>query len=108
MTPVQFHGMTDSALDRALFVLFLAFSYSIFKLSRVYFVYALAVGLIPALASQLLSYDRNMIVCFPLFISMAIALKTNLKSIVLWLIVVSMGAIQLYLSVRYVRFEWAG
>ncbi len=73
------------------------------------FWWMLAVGIIPALSNQLLSYTRFLAVCFPVFLGVAYELQHGVRSrwmtrVVLWISIVLQGIALL----RYLRFEWVG
>lgn len=107
--PVRLHGMTDSAIDRGLFVLVLAALFLVFRLSKVDFAYALPVGVVPAMSSWFFSYNRNMMMCFPVFIALALLLmKGSARRAVFWCLIVLMFGIQLWFLKRHLDFYWAG
>lgn len=104
--PLQLHGMLDSALDRGLFLVLLACLYPIWRMNKVYFVYACFVGLVPAASSWFLSYTRNVMICFPLFIIAARLLDRRDGGFLLWYAVVLSGAFQIWFLLRYINFVW--
>jgi hypothetical protein len=105
--PLQVHGMVDSAVDRGLFLLLLACLYPIWKLNKVYFVYACFIGLVPAASSWFLSYTRNVMMCFPLFIVVALLLQRRHHGLVLWSVVTLSAAFQIWFLWRHINFAWA-
>jgi hypothetical protein len=105
--PLQLHGMVDSALDRGLFLLLVACLYPIWKLNKVYFVYACLIGLVPAASSWFLSYTRNVMMCFPIFIVLAQLLGGRGKGFLLWHVVALSGAFQIWFLLRHINFVWA-
>ncbi|HLZ16625.1 MAG TPA: hypothetical protein VKQ08_06275 [Cyclobacteriaceae bacterium] len=106
--PLELHGMTDSVIDRGLFMLLLPCLYLIFKLNRAYFAYSVPVGLVPAMSSWFFSYNRNLMMCFPLFIVLADILKDRKMRFAFWYLVLLMGTIQVWFWWRHVNFQWAG
>jgi hypothetical protein len=104
--PLSLHGMLDSGLDRGLFLLLLACLYPIWKLNKVYFVYACFVGLVPAASSWFLSYTRNILMCFPLFLVLARSLERKDNGFLLWYVVALLGAVQVWFLLRHVNFVW--
>ncbi len=104
--PVRLHGMLDSALDRGLFLLLVACLYPIWKLNKVYFVYACLVGLVPAASSWFLSYSRNVMMCFPLFIVLGGFLGRKEERFLLWYVVALSGAFQIWFLLRHINFVW--
>ncbi len=105
--PLQWHGMVDSALDRGMFLLLVACLYPIWRLNKVYFVYACFVGLVPAASSWFLSYTRNVMMCFPIFVVLAEWLTGKDRRSWLWSVVALSAGCQAWLLWRYLNFEWA-
>jgi Gpi18-like mannosyltransferase len=107
--PVQLHGMTNSAIDRGLFLLVLAALLLVFKQNKVDFCYAALVGIVPAMSSWFFSYNRNMMMCFPVFIGLTLFLtKTRLRQVIFWCLVTLLLTIQIWFLGRHVDFRWAG
>lgn len=106
--PLQLHGMLDSAVDRGLFLLLVACLYPLWRLNKVYFVYAAFVGLVPAASSWFFSYTRNVMMAFPLFIVLALWLKDRDHGFLLRCVAALMGAFQLWFLLRHINFVWAG
>jgi hypothetical protein len=102
------HGFGDSALDRALFVLLLAALPLIARLGPAYLVYALAVGVMPAPANSFTSFNRYLLVVFPLFVALGVFFESERRRA--W--GAALGAVffglQIMLLVRHVNFLWAG
>ncbi|KAF0132725.1 MAG: hypothetical protein FD145_1580 [Candidatus Saganbacteria bacterium] len=70
------HGYTNSIIDRFFFLFFLIllfFSYK--KIDKTLFCYMLAIGLVPALAGNFMSYTRYLLEVFPIFIVMSLLMK---------------------------------
>ncbi len=104
--PLSLHGMQDSAIDRGLFLLLIGSLYRIYRLNPVYFVYACLVGVIPALSSWFLSYTRNLMMCFPLFILYGTILAGPERRPWLWAVLTLMAAVQVWFLLRYINFNW--
>lgn len=104
--PLRFHGMLDSAIDRGLFVLLLGSLYPIYRLNPVYFVYAGFIGVVPGLSSWFLSYTRNVMMCFPLFILFGELLKGKERRFWLRYIVAVMATVQIWFLLRHINFIW--
>ncbi len=101
-------GMTDSALDRIFFLLFLALLWPIYRLNKVWFWYVLPAGLVPALSSWFMSYRRYIMVLFPMFVVLAVALRRTKSRWLFWYYVVLLAAIQAWAVKQFVSFKWAG
>jgi hypothetical protein len=66
---LQLHGYTDSALDRAAFILCLPLLVGVALTQRPsLFAYAAVAMLVPALSGNFMSYLRHLLVVFPMFI----------------------------------------
>ncbi|HEV2208864.1 MAG TPA: hypothetical protein VG167_08815 [Verrucomicrobiae bacterium] len=104
--PLQLHGMLNSAIDRGLFLILLGSLYPIYRLNRVYLPYALFIGVVPALSSWFLSYTRNVMMCFPLFILFGVMLSGRQRRFALVYVLLVMGTIQVWFLLRHVNFIW--
>ena len=104
----SFHGSMDSILDRGFFVLFLVSLYGIWRLNKVYFLYALFAGAVPALSTWFFSYSRNIAMCFPLFILLAHFLQPKERRWAFWYYVLLLAGLQFFFLVQYLNFRWAG
>ena len=80
----SFHAMLDSVINRLVFVVFLATLPGIWRLNRTYFVYSLAIGLVPAMSSWFISYARHIELCFPAFIYLAVWFEKAGNRWLLW------------------------
>ncbi len=101
-------GMVDSALDRGMFLLFIAVLPLVYRLNRTWFWYALPTGLVPALTSYFMSYRRYLIVCFPVFVVLAQLLARAKSRWLFWYYIVVLGALQVWAVTRFVSYRWAG
>jgi hypothetical protein len=101
-------GMTDSAVDRGCFFLFLVLLPFIFRGNRTWFWYTLPTGLIPALTSYFMSYRRYVMVCFPMFVISALILTKNGRRWYFWCCVVLLAVVQILAVLRFVNADWAG
>ncbi|KAF0181120.1 MAG: hypothetical protein FD161_426 [Limisphaerales bacterium] len=108
LSPLELHGMLNSALDRGMFIFFIASLYLMFKHNRALFVYGLVIGLVPALAATFMSYSRNVLMCFPMIFVIALFLKDEAMAEIRWFVIAILLAIQACLLVRYIHFGWAG
>lgn len=102
------HGMWDSPIDRAFFILFLACLPAIWRLNKMYFLYALCVGLFPAMSNWFFSYTRLLVVCFPLFIVLSKKLSGLKNRLALTCVFLAFGIVQVLFIIRHINFEWAG
>jgi hypothetical protein len=103
------HGMVNSPLDRALFVLFLCALPALWRADRTYFFYSLGAGLLPAMTNWFLSYTRFFTLCVPVFVVWALQLEASRPRRGALLALAGLSwAVQLVLLVRHVTFRWAG
>jgi len=104
--PVRLHGMVDSAIDRAAFVALLASLYWTYKLDRRYFAYSCLAGVVPAVSSCLLSYTRNLMMCFPLFIVGGSWFARPGRGFSLWFTILILATLQVWFLLRHINFVW--
>jgi hypothetical protein len=111
----SFHSFLDSALDRLSFAWFLLACVGLARRYREQadlLVYALAMGFLPAITGQFMSFSRYVDVIFPVFTSAAIALAAHRRSptlrIGLGVAAVCLVVTQVILAVRYINYYWAG
>ncbi len=104
----ELHGMTNSLIDRLLFISFIASLPAIYCLNKAYFFYALPAGLIPAMSNWFMSYNRFFILCFPVVVVWAIRLKVEKNRVLLYYVCGVMAIIQICFLIRHVNFYWAG
>ncbi|MEI6093650.1 MAG: hypothetical protein WCQ47_08260, partial [bacterium] len=97
------HGCTNSFTDRAFFVFYLVSLYYIYrKTNKTFFVYALFLGMVPALSDHFMSYTRYLLPLFPMFIAFSIVLKNKVFN----LIIVLFFSIQIIFAVRHCLSYW--
>jgi hypothetical protein len=104
----RLHGYTDSAIDRALFLLLLVYLPAIWRADRRYFVYALGIGVVPALSNLFLSYSRFVILCFPLYVVMAQQMSDAKRRPLFFYTIAVAGILQAMLLIRHINYYWAG
>ncbi|MEI6092743.1 MAG: hypothetical protein WCQ47_03570 [bacterium] len=100
---LSLHGFTNSIIDRTFFIFYLVSLYFIYrKTDKTFFVYALFLGLIPALSDHFTAYTRYLLPLFPMFIVFSIVLKNKVFN----LIVVLLFSIQIIFAVRHCLNYW--
>lgn len=103
------HGLTDSPIDRVFFVLFVVSLPRVWRMSRVWFFYALGLGLVPAITAEFASYTRFLAVCFPVFAAFAaMSRHRRIPATVFAGSIALLWLVQLALLLRHVTFRWAG
>jgi Gpi18-like mannosyltransferase len=79
-----FNGYTTSILNRIFFGFYLLLLFFLYKyLDKTLFVYSLALGLIPALTGDFMSYIRYLFVVFPIFIVLSLKFQKNAYFIII-------------------------
>lgn len=85
------HEYTTSIIDRFFFVGFLIGLSWVYKhMDRVFFYYALVMGLVPALLGNFMAYTRYLIIVFPLFIILALVFKKHSSYAIIPLFMIQM------------------
>ena len=102
------YGAKNSIFDRSFFLLFLVSLYWIWKLDRLFFLWSLLAGLVPALSNCFFSYTRYILCVFPIFILAGIIVSTSRRSWIFWYYCILMMALQCLLMVRFLNHLWAG
>lgn len=106
-SPVRFsHTIINSVIDRLWFVWFVLALYFTWKINSIYFVYALFMGLVPAMTSSFMSYTRYIAIVFPLFLATAKMFSNIQRDYWLWLAVAVLFSIQIIFLIRHVNFLW--
>ena len=106
LNPTSWHGYRASMLDRCLFMVFASSLIVVWRLGGVWFVAALAFGLLPAVLSSFTSYTRYMMMAYPMFVAMALLTSETPK--VRWAVLGVLGVLQVVLLGRYLNWYWAG
>jgi hypothetical protein len=82
----------------------------IWRLDKAWFLWAVLLGVVPALGGAFVSYTRFASVVFPLFVAMAAFLNKpgQVFRCLFWIIMCSFGVLQVILTWRFVNYRWAG
>lgn len=99
------HDFLHSFIDRFVFVVFLLTLFWVARLDLGYYVYALLVGLVPALSNSLMSFTRFSTLVFPLFIVWGLAMKRGWW--ILFVLLLFFG-LQVMFLLLHVSGGWAG
>jgi hypothetical protein len=102
------HAYRNGFLDRAMFAWFLVCLPALWKLDRVWFFYALSLGLVPALAAHFTSYVRYSMALLPLFVVTATFLASEERRPWRLPVLLGLAGLQILLAVRHINFIWAG
>jgi hypothetical protein len=108
--PTTLHEFYGSLLDRCCFVLLAYNLLIIWRLDRMWFLWALFLGVVPAMSGMFVSYTRFTSMVFPLFVAIATLLNkpSLLSRCLIGLIISSLALLQIVLVWRFINFSWAG
>jgi len=98
------HDFLHSPLDRCVFVAFCCSGVWIFRLGLTQYVYAVFLGLVPALSNSLMSYTRFTCLVFPLFL----VWSQRLRGAVLDAVLLLFFGVQVLLYLAHLSNHWAG
>ncbi len=107
-TPTAWHAFTGSLLDRCAFLFVLMWLPLIWRLDKVWFLWALALGVFPAVSGTFCSFTRFASAVFPVFAAMAAWLGTPDRRFMRWLALAAFAALHLVLAWRFLTYRWAG
>jgi hypothetical protein len=110
LTPTHFHEFAGSALDRCWFILLIYSLPIIWWVDKSWLLWALFLGIVPAMSGMFVSYTRFASVVFPLFVAMAVFLNKpgRLFKGLRFVAVATFAALQIILVWRFVNYRWAG
>lgn len=104
-----FHEITGSGLDRVIFLVLFYSLFLIWKLGKNMMVWALVLGIIPALSGDLASFTRFCSVVFPLYIGLAVYFNEGAEK--KWQFISFLSVCLVLHGVllwRFVNYSWAG
>jgi len=101
-------GMRDALLDRLFFLLLLILLPFVWKLNRTWFFYTLLVGVVPALTNWFMSYRRYIMVCFPIFVVLALQMQKSRHKGVYWYYIALLVLLQIATIILAVNYRWFG
>lgn len=101
---LQFHGFTDSIIDRLFFGFYVFMLYWVYrKTDLTLTVYSIIIGIIPALSGTFMSYSRYTLVVFPIFIALALISGRHYRFIALLF-----ASIQVVFAISHTLNHWVG
>ena len=106
--PTVWHGFTGSLLDRCTFVLVLYCLPVIWRLDRTWFVWALVLGVVPAMSGMFTSFTRFASMAFPVYVALAVWLANPGRRHLRLVVLTSLVAMHFFLLWRFIFFQWAG
>lgn len=101
---LQFHGFTDSIIDRVFFGFYLLMLYFIYRKTDLTLTcYSLVIGMIPALSGSFMSYSRYTLIVFPIFIALALVSGRHYR-----VIAILFATAQTVFAIRHTLNHWMG
>ncbi len=107
-SPTAWHAFTGSLLDRCVFLFAVVWLPLVWRLDKTWFLWALALGVFPAVSGTFCSFTRFASMVFPVFIAMAVWLATRDRRLLRWLVLTAFVALHLVLVWRFLNYRWAG
>ncbi len=102
---LAFHGITDSFVDRLVFLGSMLLFGKIWKnQNKEYFLFAITAILVQALMGMFMAYSRYFLIAFPVFIEIALLFKKNRYLVCILLITFSI--LQIYFITEYSTGSW--
>jgi hypothetical protein len=107
-SPWTWHGFRGSVLDRCMFMVLLYCLPMIWKLDKGWFIWALVLGVVPAMTGTFTSFTRFASVVFPMFVALAVVTSRERLRWPRYGLLVAFGVLHVVLVWRFVNFRWAG
>jgi hypothetical protein len=109
-TPTYWHAFSGSLLDRSAFVLLLYCLRPIWRLDKIWFVWAFVMGVVPAMSGHFTSFIRFEAAVFPVFVALAVCFRRKGPAIAILRLLTLATFVVLHwiLLSRFVYFQWAG
>ena len=105
---ISLHGVTTSLIDRTWILWLLGGLYPLWRYDKVWFVFALVMGLVPAVTAPVVSFTRYALVLFPLFALTASYLDKNERRFWTLPILAALAGFQGIFLLRHINNMWAG
>jgi len=100
------HAIRTSLLDRLFFLVFACLLPLVFRLNKELFLFMLLAGTIPAASSWFVSYSRNLLSCFPVFIALALVVKSLQRETLRDYLFFGCITIQVIHVLRFINWMW--
>jgi len=106
--PTNWHQFHGSLLDRCVFIILFYALILLWRQGKDLVLWGYCLGVLPAMSGMFVSFTRFAAVCFPLFIALGIVVNGIDNRGTRYLVLAAMAALQVALTWRFIRFEWAG
>ncbi len=102
------HGMTGSMMDRLWFLIFLTTLYPLWRMDRTLFLFALTMGLVPAVTEWFISYTRYLSVVFPVFMVLGGWMGRDSCTAWRYTLLAGLFAVQILFLLMHINNYWVG
>ncbi len=107
-SPTVWHAFKGSAFDRLAFILLIWFLPVIWRLDKGWFLWAVVLGVVPAVSGTFTSYARFGSVVFPLFVALGALLGRQEWRWLRWAVLFLFAAGHVFLIRRFATHGWVG
>lgn len=102
------HGIADSGLDRAMFLIFALGLIPLWRMNRSWFLFVVVVGLVPAVSILFMSFSRHILAAFPLLVVLAVPLAGEKRRYLRWFLIGLFLTLQVVLLLLHTNNYWVG
>lgn len=106
--PTAFHQFSGSLLDRIVFLCVFYSLFTIWRLDTTWFVWAIVLGIVPAMTGTFVSFTRFASVVFPFAIALSVFCNERRRKLARIAVIVVYGVLHVLLLWRFVNYRWAG
>jgi len=103
---IELHGISNSAIDRAMLILVLASLWPMGRRDLVGVAYCFPAAIVPAMSLSMMSFTRYALVLFPVFIIGGRLLSPPRRKWWFWLLAAASLSLQIILLIRHVHWDW--
>lgn len=100
------HSLFNSPFDRVWFIFVVVGLSFLFRMDKLFFIYALPMGIFPAVTASFVSYTRYVAVIFPLFIVFGVLSARPGRRRLYWGTVLTMAVIQVFFIILHINSYW--
>jgi hypothetical protein len=104
---IELHGISNSAVDRAVLILVLASLWPMARRDPVGAVYCFPGAIVPAMSLSMMSFTRYALVLFPVFIVGGGLLSPPRQKWWLYLVAATSLSLQILMLIRHAHWDWA-
>ncbi len=108
LTPNAWHAYRRSLLDRGCFVMLICCLPQICRLDKNFVIWALVLGVVPAMSATFTSFCRYCSIVFPMFVALGAHFSEAKRRPAGIMLLIAFAVIHVALVWQYVNFQWAG